>query len=89
MIFDASEIVLGSNVVFDLCEPNKAMGYTWDTSRLNEGILVVGPAPDGIMSLKSDALRDAEIFTLQGVRLQNRPTRAGIYVVDGRKMLLK
>lgn len=89
MIFDASEIVLGSNVVFDLCEPNKAMGYTWDTSRLNEGILVVGPAPDGIMSLKSDALRDAEIFTLQGARLQNRPTRAGIYVVDGRKMLLK
>ena len=89
MIFDASEIVLGSNVVFDLCEPNKAMGYTWDTSRLNEGILVVGPAPDGIMSLKSDALRDEEIFTLQGVRLQNRPTRAGIYVVDGRKMLLK
>lgn len=89
MIFDASEIVLGSNVVFDLCEPNKAMGYTWDTSRLNEGILVIGPAPDGIMSLKSDALRDAEIFTLQGVRLQNRPTRAGIYVVDGRKMLLK
>lgn len=89
MIFDASEIVLGSNVVFDLCEPNKAMGYTWDTSRLNEGILVVGPAPDGIMSLKSDALRDAEIFTLQGVRLQSRPTRAGIYVVDGRKMLLK
>lgn len=89
MIFDASEIVLGGNVVFDLCEPNKAMGYTWDTSRLNEGILVVGPAPDGIMSLKSDALRDAEIFTLQGVRLQNRPTRAGIYVVDGRKMLLK
>ena len=89
MIFDASEIVLDSNVVFDLCEPNKAMGYTWDTSRLNEGILVVGPAPDGIMSLKSDALRDAEIFTLQGVRLQNRPTRAGIYVVDGRKMLLK
>ena len=88
-VFDASKITLGANLVLDLCEPNAALGLTWDTSRLTEGILVVGPAPDGIMSLRSDELRSAEIYTLSGMRVNGRPRYAGVYVVDGKKMLLK
>ena len=87
-LFDASSITLGTALELELCEPNVAKGLTWDTSRLSEGILVVGPAPDAVMSLKADELRDAEIFTLSGVRLQ-RPTRSGLYLVNGRVVVLR
>ena len=88
-IFDAATITLGSSLSFDLCSPNPSRGYTWDTSRLSEGVLVVGPAPDGIISLQADELREADIYTLQGVKLKKRPTRAGVYIVNGVKTLLK
>ncbi|MBO4612391.1 MAG: autotransporter-associated beta strand repeat-containing protein [Bacteroidaceae bacterium] len=88
-LFDASAITLGTALELELCEPNVAMGLTWDTSRLNEGILIVAPAPDAVMSLHADELCDAEIFTLIGVRLQKRPSQAGLYLVNGRKLLLK
>lgn len=88
-IIDAANIKLGDALELDLCSPNLAMGLTWDTSRLAEGILVVGPAPVAVMSLQADELGDAEIFTLAGIRLQKRPTRAGVYVVNGRQVMLK
>ena len=88
-IFDASTITLGNDLVLDLCEPNRALGLTWDTSRLSEGILVVAPVPDAIMSLQADELRQAEIYTLAGQRLMGKPTRPGVYVIDGKKTLLR
>lgn len=88
-IFDASTITLGNSLVLDLCEPNHALGLTWDTSRLSEGILVVAPAPDAVISLQADELRNAEIYTLSGQRLSSKPTQPGVYVIDGRKTLLR
>ena len=88
-IFDASTITLGSNLQYDLCQPNAALGLTWDTSRLSEGILVVGPAPVGVLSIHADELDKADIYTLHGVKMKQRPTRPGIYIVNGRKMQLK
>ena len=88
-LFDASSITLGSAVELDLCSPNAALGLTWDTSRLAEGVLVVGPAPVGVLSIYADELNHADIYTLGGVRLQQRPSRPGIYIVDGKKMQLK
>jgi len=88
-IFDASTITLGSNFTTELCEPNVKLGLTWDTSRLEEGILVVGPAPDGITDINAAELDAAEIYTLNGVKLMQRPTRKGIYIVNGVKTLLK
>lgn len=88
-LFDASTVTLGSDLVLDLCEPNRALGLTWDTSRLSEGILVVAPAPDAVMSITSRELDHAEIYTLTGVRLTRRPSRPGVYVVNGQKMMLK
>ena len=88
-IFDASSIKMGTSLKFDLCQPNAAMGYTWDTSRLAEGILVVGPAPDAILSIHADELSHAEIYTLTGYRMAHRPTVPGIYVVNGKKTMLK
>ena len=88
-IFDASSITVANGLVFDLCSPNAALGLTWDTSRLSEGILVVGPAPVGILSINANELDDADIYTINGVKLNQRPTRPGIYVVNGKKMQLK
>jgi len=50
---------------------------------------VVAPAADGVLSIDASELDDAEIYTLSGQRLSKRPTRTGIYVVDGKKLLLK
>lgn len=88
-LFDASSITVAEDLVLDLCSPNAAMGLTWKTDRLSEGILVVGPAPVPVLSIYADELSDAEIFTLTGVRLQQRPSHPGIYIVNGKKMQLK
>ena len=88
-IFDASSITLGNSLQLDLCPANAEHGYQWDTSRLSEGILVVAPAPVGIVSLRATELDGADIYTLNGVRLNTRPVHAGVYVVNGKKVLLK
>lgn len=89
-LFDAKTIALGTDLVLNLCSPNAAEGLTWDTSRLSEGVLVVaGPSPDGVININSDDLDKAEVCTLSGVRLSQRPTHTGIYVVNGQKKLLK
>ncbi len=88
-IFSASSITIGANLELDLCEPNAELGLTWDTSRLEEGILIVGPAPVSVKDIEATSLNDAEIYTLQGVKLNSRPPRTGIYIVDGVKTLLK
>lgn len=89
-IFDAASITIGANLVLDLCSPNAALGLTWNTSRLSEGILIVGPATTaGLISIHSDELSNAEIYTLLGVKLQQRPTYPGIYIVNGRKTLIR
>ena len=86
-IFDATVITLGTNLVLDLCEPNAALGLTWDTSRLSEGILVVGPAPDGIKAVGQGqtACVDA-IYDLGGRRVPKGKIQRGVYVVDGKKV---
>lgn len=88
-IFDAETVKLGASFECDLCEPNAELGLTWDTSRLSEGLLIVGPAPDGILSIRAAELDHADIYTLGGMKLTQRPTRSGVYVVNGKKMLLK
>ena len=88
-IFDAEKIDVNSNLEYDLASPNATLGLTWDTNRLSEGILVVAPAAAGVLSIDASELDNAEIYTLSGQRLSKRPTRTGIYVVDGKKLLLK
>ena len=88
-LFDASSIVLGDNVVLELDSPNLYNGLVWNTSRLNEGILVVGDNPNAVMSIRAEELKNAEIYTLDGKRLTARPKRAGLYIVNGAKTFLK
>ncbi len=88
-IIEASSIELGDALELDLCEPNYAMGLTWDTSRLEEGVLVVGPAPESVQDIHAASLEEAEIYTLQGIKLNTLPRHKGIYIVNGVKTLLQ
>ncbi len=88
-IIEANQINVGSNFsISPYCKPNNGE-FVWDTSRLNEGILVVADIPEGIESLSMDSLDDATIYTIQGIKLDTRPTLPGVYIVNGVKMLLK
>ena len=43
--------------------------------------------PTGINGVKADALKDAEVYTINGQRVQN-PTK-GLYIVNGKKVVIK
>ena len=84
-IFDAKTITLGNKLSFDPCSPNEELGLTWDTSRLAEGILVVGPAPTGIEEMVNSKSVNSKCFDLYG-RPVATPRRGQIYIVGGRKV---
>lgn len=48
------------------------------------------PAPivDGIGSISADEAQSHKVYTLNGVRVSGKPT-AGVYVVDGKKVVIK
>lgn len=44
---------------------------------------------DAIEDLVSEDGKAKEIYTLNGIRLEKRPTRSGIYLINGKKVFLK
>ena len=67
---------------------DEAKGLYWDTTDLAKGILrVTKQVPDAIRSLNGSTSNDAT-YTLDG-RRTNDTRRGGIYVVGGRKVLIK
>lgn len=51
---------------------------------------VSGPTPSGIETLRTDGGRDAHTkawFTLDGRRLDGRPTQKGVYIYNGKKVV--
>ncbi len=79
-IISAKKITLGSNLVLDL-DPQ----YEWDTTRLEEGVLVVTGKVDAIRDINASGLDSHDIYTLDGVKVNGRPTKSGIYIVNGKK----
>ena len=43
----------------------------------------------GINTINNEAIEDNAWYTLQGVRLNSRPTKQGIYIHDGKKIIIK
>lgn len=43
----------------------------------------------GINTIDNEAIEDNAWYTLQGVRLNSRPTKQGIYIHDGKKIIIK
>ena len=71
--------------------PTLPNGLYWDTSDLlkAEGILrVTDQAPTGIINTRIDSNNDASYFTLNGIRI-DAPTQKGIYIKNGKKIVVK
>ncbi|MCQ2222384.1 MAG: hypothetical protein MJZ35_01205 [Bacteroidaceae bacterium] len=92
-IIDAQKITLGTNLKFDLCAPNvDDPSLIFDTSRIDEGLLVVAKDPNydptAIQRIDMAAAK-GDIYTLDGKRIEGRPLHRGIYIVNGVKIILK
>jgi hypothetical protein len=62
--------------------------YTWDTSRISEGIISVTAISTGIRSSFIDAdLKN--VYDLQGRKINGQQTKAGIYIRGGKKVIIR
>ncbi|MBQ7443167.1 MAG: autotransporter-associated beta strand repeat-containing protein [Bacteroidaceae bacterium] len=65
-----------------------AEGLYWDATNLAQGRLkVTSEVPVGIATINADS-RQADAYTIDGRRV-GQPTRQGVYVVGGRKVVVK
>ena len=67
--------------------------YTWDTSRISEGILVVTGVSTGIKSQTSNLKsQTSDIYDLRGRQIRHQDLEnlpAGIYIRGGKKVIVK
>ena len=77
-----------SSVTLNL--PTLPSGLYWDTSDLlkAEGILRVTDQPTGINAINADTKNDGKYYTLSGVSVE-KPTKKGIYIRNGKKIIIK
>jgi autotransporter-associated beta strand protein len=89
-LWKAGALQTTSNVVVNL--PDLPDGLYWDTSELlkKEGVLKVTDKPTAIDNgqLIIDNY-DGAWFTLDGRRLQDKPTQKGLYIRNGKKVIVK
>jgi len=64
-------------VEVDMSDPDL---YAW-----KEGM----PEPTGISAVETDAANDGAWYTLSGVKLDGKPTEKGIYICNGKKVVIK
>ena len=63
---------------------------TFDTSRLaEEGVLVIESVATAINEAFAETIDPAAIYTISGLRVDQRPLPAGIYVKNGKKIVIK
>ncbi len=87
-LWNVGRISVSSSVTLNL--PTLPSGLYWDTSDLlkAEGILRVTDQPTGINAIKADSKNDGKYYTLSGVPVEN-PTKKGIYIRNGKKIIIK
>ena len=87
-LWTANRLSTSSDIVLNL--PTLPSGLYWDTSDLLKptGILRVTNTPTGINNVNMDNHYDDYYYTLDGVRIEN-PTKKGIYIKNGKKVVIK
>ncbi len=88
-IIDAKDIVFGDGFTFQSYVTGNKGTVTWDDSRLSEGILIVADIPDSIITISIDDLDNASVYTLGGIKINGKPTQKGVYIVNGKKAVIK
>ena len=87
-LWTANRLSTSSDIALNL--PTLPSGLYWDTSDLLKptGILRVTNTPTGINNVNMDNHYDDYYYTLDGVRIEN-PTKKGIYIKNGKKVVIK
>ena len=87
-LWTVGKLSVPSSVTINL--PTLPSGLYWDTSDLlkTEGILRVTNVPTGIRAIHADGDNAGYYYTLDGVRIEN-PTKKGIYIKNGKKIIIK
>ena len=83
-----AETVAGTPIV------DQSRGIIWDTTRLNEGLLVVKEVSLGINDMHSNAVNENDIYDLRGRLVRKNATSTiglpeGIYIRGGKKIFVK
>ena len=81
---------LSTTSALEINLPTLPSGLYWDTSDLLKatGVLRVTNQPTGITNVDMDKRNDGYYYTLDGVRIDN-PTKKGIYIKNGKKIIIK
>lgn len=87
-LWTVNKLIASSSLELNL--PTLPAGLYWDTSDLLKptGILRVTDTPTGITDVHQDKRDNGYYYTLDGVRIE-APTKKGIYIKNGKKVLIK
>ena len=87
-LWTVNKLIASSSLELNL--PTLPAGLYWDTTDLLKptGILRVTDTPTGITDVHMDRRDNGYYYTLDGVRIEN-PTKKGIYIKNGKKVLIK
>lgn len=87
---DNSVAMVSNGVVAGLKEGTCTITATaTDGSGAYDECKVTVLVPDGIDNVNNDAATNESWYTLQGVRLSDRPTESGVYICNGKKVVVK
>jgi hypothetical protein len=78
---EAAEVLFGANSVE--CQ---TVARAWDAVGVSESIQGI---VDGISPIAVNSNKSSQVYDLQGRMVNNQPTTPGIYIKDGKKMVIK
>ena len=94
VLWKCGSLQTSSNLVVNL--PDLPEGLYWDTSEFlkKEGKLKVTDTPTGIGEVRSGEVRSGEVksekwYSLDGRRLQGEPSQKGLYIKNGKKVIIR
>ena len=82
--------LLANNVTLNL--PDLPEGLYWDTSDLlkAEGVLRVVEQPTGIVLMSDFSSQQSDVwYSINGCKLSGKPSQKGIYIKNGKIVILK
>jgi hypothetical protein len=67
----------------------KSKGWRVMALKDNQWVDYDGPEPDGIHNVNGNTAAAAPWYTIDGRQLQSKPIRTGIYIQNGRKVVIR
>ena len=87
-LWKVGRLTTTTSVVVNL--PELPTGLYWDTTDLLKptGVLRVTDQPTGIHTIRAEQPNDGKYYTLSGMPVEN-PTKKGVYIRNGKKIIIK